>query len=139
MILDWQVSRYGPIALDIFYFISTASDKAFRSKHYHSLMKTYHSTLSASIEKLGSDPQIYPFEKFNNDLKKYSMLGVFFGSFMTQYCLAEQKDVLDVDEYCRRIENGEKCNLLMNFDDNATFRTLVNDLLDDFSSYGYFN
>lgn len=138
--LDWQLSRYTSPVMDVFFFISTATDKSFRDEHYHSLMEVYHSTLSVSIKKLGCDPQkLYSFDKFKGDLKKFCRFGVYFGSFMAQYCVAEQKDVGDVDEYCRRIENGEKCNLLINFDDNATYCTLVNDLLEDFFSYGYFD
>lgn len=126
--------------MDIFVFISSATDKLFREKHYQSLMNIYRSALSRNIEQLGSDPEkLFPLGKFESELKKCAWFGLYFGSFMGQFVMADPEHLMNVEEYCERLLNGEKVNLLSNFGANEAFCTHINDLYDDFSAYGYFD
>lgn len=137
--VDWQLSRYISPLIDIYIFISSATDKSFRKNHYQDLMHTYHSALSRNIEKLGSDPErLFPLQKFESELKKYAWYGLYFGSFMGQFVMADPEHLMDVEEYCERLLKGEKVNLLTNFDANEAFSTHINDLYEDFFDYGYF-
>lgn len=138
--VDWQFCRYAPPALDIFYFIFSATDKSFRAEHYRSLLNVYHSTLSTNIKKMGSDPEkLYSFDKLENDLKKYGKYGLIVSSLLLELCIADENQVIDANEYCDRLYRNEECNLFTNFDDNATYQILVNDVVEDFFEYGYFN
>lgn len=136
--LDWQLSRYGPPVYDIFYFIFTATDKSFRDKHYRNLLNVYHTTLSTSIEKLGSDPmKLYPFDQLENDLKRYGRFGLIFAAILIQFCVAEGTDVADIDAYCEKLEKGENCSLMMDFDDNKSYQKRMTDVVEDLFQYGY--
>lgn len=87
---------------------------------------------------MGSDPdKLYQFNKLESDLRKYGKYALIFGIFITQFCIAEQENVMDSDEYSERIMNGEKCSLLLDFDDNEVFLKLINDIVEDIIDYGY--
>lgn len=138
MFLDWQLSRYASPVLDVFFFIFSATDKSFRDRHCQNLLKLYHSTLSASIRKMGSDPEkLYSIEKFENDLKKYGPYALIFGVFIIQFCIVDQKNVMDLDEYTELLKDGKDCNLLIDFDENELFLELANDVVEDIFNYGY--
>lgn len=140
MIVDWQLTRYASPVLDIYYYIATATDKPFRDEHFRNLLNIYHSTLSASIRKLGSDPEkLYSFNRFENDLKKYARFALIIGSVLAQFCIADQNQINDIEEYCERLANGEECYSLSNFDDNLEYSTHINDLFEDLFSFGYLN
>lgn len=87
---------------------------------------------------MGSDPdKLYPFEELESDLKKYGQYALIFAIFMTQFCIVEQKNVMDLDEYSEKILKGEKCNLLHDLDNNKAFLNLIDDIVEDIFSYGY--
>lgn len=50
-LLDWQASRYASPVADILYFLFCCTSQELRRKHYHSLIKLYHTTLSETLEK----------------------------------------------------------------------------------------
>lgn len=96
--VDWQLSRYASPVVDIHIFISSATDKLFREKHYKSILGIYHSALTINIEKLGSDPQkLFPFEQLESEMKKHAWFGLYFGSFMGQFVIADPENLMDVE------------------------------------------
>lgn len=87
---------------------------------------------------MGSDPEkLYSIEKFENDLKKYGPYALIFGVFIIQFCIVDQKNVMDLDEYTELLKDGKDCNLLVDFDENELFLELANDIVEDIFNYGY--
>lgn len=132
------MSRYGPPIIDLFYFILSTTDKSFRDKHFTELLNEYHSILMLSIEKLGSvSERIYPLSKFQDDLIKFNRFPLIFALVSVMFHLADEKHILDLDEYAERISKGDRPNLILQFDadtDNLYKQTL-NDAVTDVVQY----
>lgn len=81
--LDWQVARCGTVAIDLSYFIFCCTDAEVR-KQLPELMRIYHDQLTQRIDELGSNGQaLFPFEKLEWHMKKYSKFGLGEFSFAT--------------------------------------------------------
>nr|XP_022921255.1 uncharacterized protein LOC111429540 [Onthophagus taurus] len=77
-LMDWQMSRCGSLAFDLSYFMFTSTTKEFRDEHFDSMIKLYYYTLCSQIIEMGSDPEkLLPFEALQDELKKYSLVGMF--------------------------------------------------------------
>lgn len=138
--MDWQLTRYAPPALDLLYNIFSATDKEFRAKHYNTLLKTYHSTLSENIRKLGSDPnKLYSYETLEQQLRKFGEFALLFGPMIIQIKVANAKDIGCLDEYAELVEKGEEPDLLKDYDEETQieYTRLINDLFTDLVNYGY--
>lgn len=139
-LLDWQLCRYCPPVLDLLYNIFASTDKEFRAKHYDKLLKTYHSTLCDSIRKLDSDPdKLYPYEKFEQQLRKMGDFALFFGPMIIQIKVAGAADIGNLDEYAEMVERGEEPDLINEYDEKTQmeYSRLINDLVTDLVDYGY--
>lgn len=80
ILLDWQITRFCSPVMDLFDVLFTSSDKEFRDKHFHNLIRHYHKTLSESIQRLGSDPEkLISFADLQNQLKKFGKYGLMIG------------------------------------------------------------
>lgn len=115
--------------------MSTATDKEFRKNHYQSLMQHYHQALSDAIRRLGSDPdQLFPFDSFQSQLKKFGKYAFVQGLQMMQVVLTDPKDIPKMDD----LEEGSA--ELKGFIDssNVEYRQRINDLVEDLMDYGYY-
>lgn len=102
------------------------------------MLNAYYSGLAANIKKLGSDPEkLYSFDRFESDLKKYGKQTMLFSFIVSQFCIAEQSNIMSMEEFCERLQNGEKCNIFVNFDENKTIRKHLNGIAEDLFDYGY--
>lgn len=138
--LDWQISRYGPPALDLLYHIFSATDGPFRKLNYNKLLKTYYDSLSSTIRKLGSDPdKLYTFESLQSQLRKCGSFALLYGPMILQVRVAKACHFSDLDEFAERIDRGEDADIMKEFDDvtMAEYGTLINDVVSDLVSYGY--
>lgn len=103
-------------------------------------MSTYYGTLSETIRKLGSNPdELYSFEQFQTQLKKFGEYMLLYAPIMFTLRLAEAKDFMDLDEYAERLENGEDVVITYPFegDTQKKYHNLVNDNVIDLLRYGY--
>lgn len=134
------MSRCASPVFDIYYFLFTATDKSFRDKYYRTLLNSYHCALSTNISKLGSDSvKLYSFDELENDLKKYGRLALIYGIFISQFCFVDQQSVTDLEEYSKCMVNGEKCDMLLNLDNNEAMCRHINEIVGDIFDYGYMN
>ncbi|XP_022921255.2 uncharacterized protein [Onthophagus taurus] len=77
-LMDWQMSRCGSLAFDLSYFMFTSTTKEFRDEHFDRMIKLYYYTLCSQIIEMGSDPEkLLPLEALQDELKKYSLVGMF--------------------------------------------------------------
>lgn len=139
-LLDWQITRYCPPVLDLLYNIFTATDKPFRDQHYEKLLKTYYSSLSDSIRKLGSDPdKLYTYENLKDQLRKFGKFALLCAPMIISLCVAGPNDIGNLDDWTEFLDKGEEPDLLRpyNEDTQQKYSTLINDLVTDLVNYGY--
>lgn len=128
--------------MDLLHNIFSGTDKELRDEHFETLLKTYHSSLRKTIQKLGSDPdKLYTFEHFQMEMKKFGKFALLTGPFVIQFNVANAKDIRDLDEYSERVENGEEADILNDFDEETqmAYSKQINDLVEDLLKYGYVN
>lgn len=139
-LLDWQLAHYAPPVLDFMYTIFASTDSSFRKLHFEDLLKTYYSSLSETVQKLGSDPhKLYSFEQFQGQLEKFGEYALLRGIFTLQFKVTDSKDFGDLDEYAELVDQGEEVDLLLPFDDamKQKYSQLINDHISDLLEYGY--
>lgn len=138
--LDWQLCHYGPPALDLLYNIFPSTDKQFRKDHFETLLKTYYSSLSETIKKLGSDPnKLYTYENLESQMRKFGDFALLCAPMIVQLRVAGEKDVGNLDDYAELVEKGDEPDLLNEFDEdtNKVYSAWINDIVTDLVDYGY--
>lgn len=137
-LVDWQMSRFASPVLDFLYILSTSTDKQFRQKNYHNLVKHYHQSVSKSIKRLGSDPEkLFPIECLESHLKKFGKYAFLQGLCIIQMILADSNDIPDLDEMtenkdCKDFIQGQKATT------HSEYTSRIRDLLTDLIEYGYY-
>lgn len=106
-LLDWQICRYASPALDLMYFIFTASTSAFRDQHYSDLLNLYHGTLSDFLRQLGSDPEaLFPRKALDDQLARFGRFGLLMATMLLPIITTKGEDVPDMDAMAEKLENG---------------------------------
>lgn len=137
--VDYQLIRYSSPVLDLHYNLLISTDKAFRAKDYKRILDLYHSTLTKTIERLGSDPQgLFSYDDFQQELKRCGNFGLLISAIMVPMCLTDPKNVTDLDEYSEQASKGESTSIMINTTDDSQFRERIVDLIDDFLKYDYY-
>lgn len=102
-------------------------------------MKHYHNCLARAIRRLGSEPEnLYPFDCFENDLRKFGNFAILMGILITQVLLTE---IPKGDELTEEITNSESKTDMFICENEAITREYnkrILDLVTDFVDYGYF-
>lgn len=106
-------------------------------------MDLYYSTLSKTIEKLGSNPEkLFSYDDFQNELKKYGNFAYLMSPILVRMCLTDPEDVINLDEYSEKSAKGENAvNLVTNnlkADVEARYKERMVDLINDLVRYGYY-
>lgn len=124
--MDWQLTRYCSPVIDFLYQVWGSDDKAFREKHYDSIVEAYYQSMSDTIRKLGSDPdKLFTFNDLQNELRKFGRLAMLMSSNVYQARLA---DAGDLEETLTRDFEDDRQDLL---------HEVINGLFTDLSNYGY--
>lgn len=138
--IDWQLSRYCSPALDLLYNIFSSTDKAFRDKHFETLLQTYYASLSQMISRLGSSPKdLFTYEDLQSELRKFGEYVLLCAPMVIRIKVANAKDVRDLVEYSDVIETDPSVDLFLDFDEKTQleYSRLVNEVVDDLIRYGF--
>ncbi|KAG7296507.1 hypothetical protein JYU34_020285 [Plutella xylostella] len=96
--IDFQLTRCASPVLDVCFFIYACTSQELRLKHYEDLMKYYYDVLSSQIDEMGSDStKVYSWEKFREEIKKYSYFGLAFSFESTPMIVLEPEDAPDMN------------------------------------------
>lgn len=142
-IIDWQVTRYCSPALDLLYYLFSATDKDTRDKEFKNLLKLYHSTLSTTVKRLGSDPEkVFPFDQLEREMKKHGKYAVIMCPVLLQIMMANAADVQNMDELSKDMDkNGKETITLVKAFDKETqdaYNKRVKGLMTDIVKYGLY-
>ncbi|XP_014366109.2 uncharacterized protein LOC106716940 [Papilio machaon] len=106
-IIDFQLSRYASPVLDLSYFIYNSTSQDLRLKYYDDLLIYYYKVLATQIKNMGSDPdRIYSWDKFMNEVKRYSFFGLVASFEMTPLIILDPEEAFDLD-----IEGNQEVNI----------------------------
>ena len=109
-----------------------------RKNHYTRLLKLYHSTLSATLRKLGTDPDKYfTWEDLQNQMKACGMFAVVLCPISIQLRLATPEDCTNLDEISRG--DLKDFDLITGFtgERQVIYNKTINDLLRDLTELEY--
>lgn len=126
--------------MDLLYNIFACTDKTFRDQYYTKLLRTYYSSLSQIVRRLGSDPeQLFTFADLQEEMRKCGEFVLLIGPMVARFTTANIENVRDVDEYADALTNDEDVDLFIKFDDETTavYSKQVNEIVADLDAYGY--
>ncbi|KAF5292789.1 hypothetical protein FQA39_LY13834 [Lamprigera yunnana] len=94
--VDWQRSIFGSPALDLSSFLLPFADKYVQERHYHNLINEYYASLCSMLNQFEEDNEtIFPFAELQNQLKMYSVFGLFTSTMIVFLQNYKTKSVLD--------------------------------------------
>lgn len=106
-------------------------------------MKYYHTTLSNSIKKLGSDPdKLFTFDEFEGQLKKFGKFAFIWGPMLTNMMMADPNDIPDLDQLSEKlVENKGNIEFTKDFegDEKTAYETRLRDLIGDLIDLDYYS
>lgn len=115
-----------------------------REQHYTQLIQLYHSTLSETIELLGSHAdQLYPFRVMTEHLKIFGAYTYLVIPITIDVALADPGDIVHFDELITTNAtdgDGKKVDFLNEFSEEATrlaYSTRIIDVAKDLIELGY--
>lgn len=140
-IVDWQICRYVSPAIDLLYNLFTSTDGPIRHSDYQNLLRHYHTSLSKTIQRLGSDPEtLFSFDDLQNELKRFGRFAFLVSPLMLRIMLADPKDIRDYDEL--RSNEEELKNIksygLSSADAEQAYGQRIKDVIGDLVDYGYY-
>nr|XP_029720140.1 uncharacterized protein LOC109398299 isoform X2 [Aedes albopictus] len=138
ILLDYQLSRYAPPALDVFTVITLGSVSAFRAKHQSALLGAYYDALRAELALHQLDiGRILPRSEFDASCEYYELAGLVESCLFNMTILVPMeiaKPLMDgsapFDDFIR--DERTKVQLIVrSFEIDATFRDRFTDILSE--------
>lgn len=91
--------------LDLVYFIFASTDKQLRDEHYDDLIRAYHSSLSALLERMGEKTnEILSFDALQKELKKFGRFGMPMAFMLIPATTMQSQDLPDMDEMAEMMQ-----------------------------------
>ncbi|XP_055641915.1 uncharacterized protein LOC129778822 isoform X2 [Toxorhynchites rutilus septentrionalis] len=138
MLLDFQLARYAPPALDVLTVIMLCSDSGFRREYLDALLNNYYADLvqHAACHNVNL-AQVLPRNDFNASCKHYHLAGLIESCLFSHFTLIPGDLVAPLmqssesfDAYIH--DEGAKIALcLAAFEQNETYRTRLTDMLQE--------
>ena len=102
------------------------------------MIKVYYYSLCSHLAELGCDPhKVYPYDAFMNQLKQYSLMGIFVSIMVLRVVLGESEEAPSLET----AENLQDMTKIMDFEskNEDKYRKRVHDLIIDAVERGYFD
>ncbi|XP_070494988.1 uncharacterized protein [Chironomus tepperi] len=97
-LIDWQITRYGPPAIDLIYFFFICTDHKLRANHFNELLKIYYNSLEEMLHNLDCNAnELYPFDVLQNQMKLFGKFGVIMASFILPALITKDEEIVDLD------------------------------------------
>lgn len=98
-IIDFQLARYGSLALDLSFFIYSCTSHETREKHLSEILKEYHESACELIKNIGSDPQkIFPYAALKSEMRDFAKFGCGMAIESLPLSMMEDDEVADLDQ-----------------------------------------
>jgi hypothetical protein len=95
--LDWQIARYSTLIFDLSYFLFACISKD-DVEDIGDILFTYHKAFTNHLKRLGVEKsnELYPFQQFLDDWKKYCKQGILMATLVAKVCSSEKDEVKDI-------------------------------------------
>lgn len=71
-LVDWQMTRFGSVAIDLMYYLFCCCDKQLRDRHKSELLSSYHDSMGNLLSKLDIDVNdVFPFSALLQQIQKF--------------------------------------------------------------------
>lgn len=140
-LLDFQIARFASPVLDLVYFLFTSTNKAVRDDHIHTIWDLYHTQLSRTIRRLGSDPEkLYNRATFDQELIRYGKFGALIAPMLLQVITAPASELPDMDKMAEdAAEKVHDPEMFLKGDAERAYNVRVTDVMRDVNAYGFLN
>lgn len=139
--LDWQCSRVSSPAVDLTYFLFSATVKSLRDEHLTDFLQIYYSNLAGIIRATGSDPDLlFPEPELHQQLRQFGKYGVMMAPIVIPVNIAVASEISNIKELTETMANGKNgAGLLTNLNESKTkqFAQRMEDVLADARQYGW--
>lgn len=136
VVIDWQLGQYCSPATDLATFIYTSTECALRAEHYDDLLQVYHSSLTALLNRMGSDArQLFPFDAFLEQMKNYAIYAMIIAPILVQIITVDPSELPDMDKADPEADEN------FEFMSNTTlkYEVRMREVLYDFNARGFFD
>ncbi|KAF5285489.1 hypothetical protein FQR65_LT13234 [Abscondita terminalis] len=97
MMIDFQLTRYASLALDLTFFLYSCTDSSLWTNHWDTLMKDYHDTFTRTLEQLGSSRQLLTLDSLKAEIKSCALFGVGMSMEALSMSLLDDDEVADLE------------------------------------------
>ncbi|KAF5302537.1 hypothetical protein FQR65_LT00909 [Abscondita terminalis] len=133
-LLDWQLTRFCLPSSDLSELLWTCSDKKLRDDHYEEFLEMYYNSFSSFLKELGGNPEnSYPHSVFKEDVKKFSVGGLYLTIWQM---LSNSMEIKSVPNLVL-VETGKDLVDMFSAAVNDTYLSKMKDAIEDFIEYGY--
>jgi len=96
--VDFQLAHYNSYGMDIQYFLWTSVDDEVREKNSTALVEAYHSSLLASLIRLGVDPDVLPSVlDVEKEVEKKLLYGVTMALYLADSMQVESENAISLE------------------------------------------
>lgn len=142
-LIDFQIARYSSPVLDLVYFLFSSTTKELRDAHLEDILRIYHTALSATVNRLGSDAErLFNYATFRQELIKFGKYGVIIAPMLLQVITAHADDIPDLDQIAEDRAKGdykENNTLFQSTKTELNYNKRMSDVLRDADAYGFLN
>lgn len=132
-LLDWQLCKNGSPICDLSYCLYSGGSKEVFD-NLTEYLKVYYKSFSDFVRELGSEPEkLLPFEKLQQDWKKYSKLGLMMAIAIWRMKMTDTEDLLDFTDFDGMDNVDGYNNIKVN---EEKFEERVRDILEHMNEIG---
>ncbi|KAK4886830.1 hypothetical protein RN001_003101 [Aquatica leii] len=97
MMIDFQLTRYASLALDISFFLYSCTEQSLRLSHWDFLIEDYYKTFVSVLEDLGSSSELLTLDSLKAEIKACALFGVGMSMEAIAMSLLEDDEVADLE------------------------------------------
>ncbi|KAF5285490.1 hypothetical protein FQR65_LT13235 [Abscondita terminalis] len=98
VMIDFQMSRYASLALDLTFFLYSCTEESLRIKFWDTLIEDYHKTFISTLEKLGSSPELLTLDDLRSEIKTCALFGVGMSLEAVPMAMLEDGEVANLND-----------------------------------------
>lgn len=139
--VDWQVARYGSVAIDVSQFMFCCTDGRLRMR-WGDLLRLYHGELVLRIGQLGGGDgnAVFPFERLQWHMQRYARFGMGMAIMTLHAVTCPAEEMTNVEESLDRTGSDVESLVRTSAEmaKNPVYRIRIADVCRDADRMGYF-
>lgn len=101
------MSRVTSPAIDLTFYLLSATDKSLRDAHMDDFLQIYYSNLANTIRATGSDPEVlFPEAELQRQFRQFGIYGVTMAPMLIPVILADASEIANIDDIADTMVKG---------------------------------